>query len=175
MSRLTNKYQLCIDQADPFLEEKAFWYADLSNGLCVYQDDDRPGITEETTGLPSGHSAWVRLFYYMLEDPCTITAVHMRFRDHVVKLPYKDIDGYYFTRGLIGEWGSKDNLHYNIMGVIRDFYDGQMTRLWHHLPSLEVLQQDILTADKWSPPQIIWNLADKRLEYGKIQKSKVDL
>jgi len=174
MSHLTSKYRLCIDEHDPFLEERAIWIAHLSNGLCVFQDDDRRGITEETLGIRDAHSTWVRLFHYLVEDhTCQITMIRLKFRDHVIRLPHANILGYYFTRGIIGEWGSKDDIHYNIMGVIKDVEQPHIERLWYHLPSIEVLQQDQLTQDTWSPPQIIWNIADKRLEYGKILESSV--
>jgi len=175
-SRLMNKYRLCTDEHDPFLDEKAIWIAHLSSGDCVFQDDDRPGITDEVVGISDAHSAWVRLFHYLLaEQKCTITMIRLKFRDHVIRLPHKDISGYYFTRGIMSEWGSPDDVHYNVMGVIRDVNQLHIQRLWYHLPSIEVLQQDELEQENWCPPNIIWNLATQRLEYGQILEQKVKI
>jgi hypothetical protein len=160
------KFHLCTDEHDPFLDEKAIWIAHLSNGKCVFQDDDRPGINEETLGFRDAHSAWVRMFHYLVEHPeHHIELIRMKFRDHVIRLPHENIAGYYFSRAAMGQWGAPDTLLYNVMGVIRDPKQDYLQQLWYHLPTIEVLQTEQLPRDKWGPPQIIWNLEDMRAEY----------
>lgn len=174
MPHTMTKYHLCIDEHDPFLEEKAIWIAHLSNGVCVFQDDDRPGLNEETLGFKDAHSAWVRLFHYLcIHMSCTIDLIRLKFRDHVIRLPYQQITGYYFSRGAMGEWGSSTTIHYNVMGVIKDPQQEYIQQLWYHLPSLEVLQTEELPREKWSPPQIIWNLEDMRAEYVKKMEENI--
>ena len=79
-----NNYGLCIEDCD-FLEDKTIWVAVLSNGLTVYQDDNRSGKEKV---------AWKRLGRYCSEKHIDVIGMYLKFRSHVKRRPDgDDIEG----------------------------------------------------------------------------------
>lgn len=152
-------YCLCTDPKDPFLDERAYWIAQIVNGdtgekFRVYQDDDRPGIT---FAHKDAHSTWVRLRCFLKDNPkYHIEFILLKFRDHIVNIPHEDAVGYYFGRGILGQVGGEDT-HYVIFGTINNVNQKSVARTWYHLPALEIYERDTLPRKKWQEEQIIWN------------------
>ena len=69
-------YGLCTEECD-FLEDKTIWVAVLSNGLTIYQDDERSG--KEPV-------AWKRLKEYCQSESLNIVGMHLKFRSHVIPM-----------------------------------------------------------------------------------------
>lgn len=78
---------------DGWLEDvylsKARWEVVLSNGLTVYQDDDRPGLKPA--------SAWERLYDYCRENDVYVQSMIIRFRSHVEPIG-SNADGFFFSK-----------------------------------------------------------------------------
>jgi hypothetical protein len=97
---------LCLE-IDDFLEDKPIWVAILSNGITVYQDDNRPGLNEPC--------AWKRLSSYVECEGCKIIGMYLKFRSNVNHIENNENhDGYYFAYGVVREiQESKSRLYFN--------------------------------------------------------------
>ena len=78
---------------DDFICDATVWIAHLDNGLKVYQDDDRPGLTERV--------AWLRLKQYIHDNHCNITGLFLRFRSHELQVVPQNKDGYFFFKDVL--------------------------------------------------------------------------
>lgn len=82
---------ICTQLDDFILEkDKAFWRAELSNGLTVYQDDYRPGLQ---------HSAWLRLKEYCSINNVFVAKMWITFRSHT-EFCGESTTGFFFTLGI---------------------------------------------------------------------------
>jgi len=140
--------ELCT-QPDEFLEEKAIWIATLTDGTKVYQDDDRPGVSEP--------SAWIRLGRYLKEHGLGIVEMELRFRSHVIPLP-KDAPGYYFARGIKRDAAAGSvNEHFLCAGVqIGD----TVVYGWFRAPALINERQVVKKVDEVEEPYFFQNPPD---------------
>jgi hypothetical protein len=128
-------YGLCLEP-DSFLDEKTIWIAVLSNGLSVYQDDDRPGVTEPC--------AWKRLGKYVSEDGLDVIGVYIKFRSHTEKANIscenQDSKGVYFSYGIIKSVDDTVDRKYYTLG----FYAGDELKYdWFLVP--EIVKTDQTT------------------------------
>lgn len=122
---LMTDYGLCT-HLDFFLEDKAIWYVDLSNGAKVYQDDDRPGQEEGC--------AWKRLFDFCNEQHVDIVSMSLKFRSNIVHLKNQsDSEGYYFSYGVIKEITDTSTQNHYICGTVKD---GNLFCEWYSTPEL---------------------------------------
>lgn len=105
----------------------AIWVTELSDGRSVYMDDYRPGVEP--------HSAWMRLRRYLKDNPLKIDTIYLRFRSNIIRevVPYR-ADGYFFSRKLLGEWGSPDPVKMLVLGYLQG--DTVFTTDWTS-PSLQ--------------------------------------
>lgn len=71
------------------------WVVHLNNGTTVFQDDGRPGLSE---------NAWLRLKKYCEENKLYIVRMHVQNRSNVKRLP-SEMDGYVFRKGVRGVFG----------------------------------------------------------------------
>jgi hypothetical protein len=128
--QLAHAYGLCTQQ-DEFLEDKAIWIVKLSNGLTVYQDDNRPGLHE---------SAWIRLVRYLEsrlkieKEPTSIDRLLFAFRSHVVPIGPQKAKGYYFSKGALRDSGWPHTKQCLVGGWLRD--DNRVVCEWWDTPEL---------------------------------------
>ena len=117
---------ICVSE-DAFLEDKAIWVADLSNGIKVYQDDRRPNVTEEV--------AWKRLRLYCVENNVKIESLRLKFRSNIVTIGEKqDLnEGYYFSYGVTKKIDEKFPINYYILGYCKK---GSLHCKWYKIPEL---------------------------------------
>ena len=88
--------------------KSAVWFAMLSDGRTVYQDDGRPGVDP--------HQAWLRLAAFVKETGLAIVDMGLKFRSNQVLQPVQpNADGYYFGRGALSGFGIK-TFHYYYLG-----------------------------------------------------------
>ena len=99
-------------ELDSFIldKDKTVWEALLSDGRTVYQDDDRPEYEEKR--------AWVRLQTFCKENNLYVVRVDVRFRSHFETGQQGGEEGYFFRKGVIGDWGSKKCRDFYIFGPI---------------------------------------------------------
>jgi len=119
-----NDYGLCIEDCS-FLEDKTIWVAVLSNGLTVYQDDERSG--KEPV-------AWKRLFKYCKEQPADIIGMHLKFRSNVIPIESgSHVEGYYFAYGAHREFDENITKHCYVCGFCKN---GLISYCWYKTPEL---------------------------------------
>jgi hypothetical protein len=98
---------------DDFVFHKPHWQVNLSNGETIYQDDDRPGVSEP--------SAWIRLKNYCTANHLHITGFWLRFRSHILSLGgFEYADGYYFVKSVFAVWGDNETIDAYVVGVLID-------------------------------------------------------
>ena len=95
-----------------FRLKTAVWFAELSNGEKVFQDDDRPG-----TNPPS---AWIRLVNYCRDNDLHVTNLYFSNGDGLIH-PFESedgLEGVYFSKGISGDMFSAETTHSYIFGNI---------------------------------------------------------
>ena len=95
------------------------WFAELSNGEKVLQDDGRPGVK------PS--SAWIRLVDYCNENDLYVTKLYFSNGDGLT-YPFDDEDGLegaYFMKGASGDLFTSDTTYTYVFGNV----DGNEIRI----------------------------------------------
>tara|TARA_Y100000592_G_scaffold100806_1_gene182939 strand:+ start:2989 stop:3441 length:453 start_codon:yes stop_codon:yes gene_type:complete len=131
MSDTASEYGLCT-QPDYFIEDKPIWYVHLSDGLTVYQDDNRPGQHEPC--------AWRRLWQYCKDKNVSIQSMSIRFRSNIVHIPNQDnAEGYYFSYGAIKEITDIKTRSYYICGTLRN---NKINSSWYATPELLEAQKN---------------------------------
>lgn len=122
-------------QEDDFINSKkegeARWVVTLSDDTTVYQDDDRPNVE------PS--SAWLRLKAYCEKNNLYIKNMYLQFRSHFESIEPNAL-GYFFTKSILGLFGSDKNIHYYVVGVVKN---GQVHCKKWRLPELIVESKDV--------------------------------
>jgi hypothetical protein len=141
---LPESYGLCLEE-DDFLCDKSIWVASLSNGLDVYQDDNR-GCLEEP-------SAWKRLASYILDSGTKIVGMKLKFRSHIIEIP-SNADGYYFACGMSKTSESDVQRGYLVCGAL---IDGVATCKWYNIPELTVERKYPRPLSELEPPFLILN------------------
>jgi len=145
----TNQSNKICTALDDFLDEKTIWIATLSDGTKVYQDDERPGITE--------HSAWIRLGWHIQNTGLRIVALQARFRSHVEEIP-RNAPGYFFARGALGHFGGKtrksSTKHYLIMGAQNG---DEIPCHWYKAPELLIEKTVVKKLSEVESPYFIQN------------------
>lgn len=145
--KLENKDSYISTEYDSFIEDKdsTIWICTLSNGLTVYQDDERPGHEE---------NAWFRLKSYCKQNSCRITSMRLKFRSHTEHI-YEEIldaEGYFFCKGVMFGPGMKRTEYRYIAGVIKD---GILTTQKFVVPELVLIEtetRDIQTSELFIIP-----------------------
>jgi len=135
---------VCL-QPDDFLHEKTYWFAELSNGEIVYQDDNRPGLEP---------SAWVRLGKYVRENDLRIVALSVRFRSHIERLP-RDCAAYYFSKGACRDMTSPKTVNTLVLGYQATPVDS-FKCLWYKCPELIVVNEVIKSPWDVKEPFVIY-------------------
>jgi hypothetical protein len=95
-----------------FRLKTAVWFAELSNGEKVFQDDDRPGVNPP--------SAWVRLVDYCKTNDVYITRFYLSNGDGLI-YPFEDeegLEGAYFAKGISGDMFSAETTHSYVFGNV---------------------------------------------------------
>ena len=108
------------------------WSVVLNNNESIYQDDGRPNC------FPA--SAWKRLKIYCEINNLYITNMYFGFRDNIYSLP-SDKDGYFFSKGALGCFGSLKTTHFFIVGT---------------------LTNDILEVTYWKVPEMLKEQTETR-------------
>lgn len=98
-------------EIDSFIEDRdeTIWFALLSDGRTVYQDDGRPELAE--------FSAWKRLKKFCEENHLFVKKVYIKFRSHTESMP-ESSDGYFFRYGAMGSPADDKLYKYYICGPI---------------------------------------------------------
>lgn len=122
---------------DDFIRDKdsTIWIVKLSNGLTVYQDDDREGLEP---------SAWIRLGNYCRENKVSIVEMSIKFRSHE-ELVGSNAEGYFFRRAILGGIGLNRkekpiNRHYFLVGILKD---GQVHVKKWQVPEIHLIEEDV--------------------------------
>jgi len=122
-------YGLCTKYCD-FLDDKSIWIVDLSNGITVYQDDDRSGKEKV---------AWKRLRKYCDSENVDIINMRLKFRSHTVPIDSgDDIDGYYFAYGAHKEFDEEITRQHYVCGFCQQ---GIINCCWYSTPELIVTRE----------------------------------
>ena len=117
-------YGLCIEDCS-FLEDKTIWVASLSNGIFVYQDDNRSG--KEPV-------AWKRLADYCNSENVDISGMYIKFRSHVIQMPDgEDVEGYYFCYGAHKEFDETMTRYHYVCGICQN---QKLKYDWYTTPEL---------------------------------------
>lgn len=88
----------------------AVWFAKLSDGRTVFQDEGRPGANPQ--------QAWLRLRTFVLDTKLAIVGIGLKFRSNEALRPVpENADGYYFGRGIMTTFGVKP-VHYYYLGSL---------------------------------------------------------
>ena len=124
VEQIAISYGLCTEDCE-YLEDKGIWIATLSNGLTVYQDDDKSG--KEPV-------AWRRLSKYCKDKDISVIGLCLKFRSNVmvVKTPDK-IQGFYFAYGALREFDEDVTRAYYVVGYCKD---GLIHSTWYTVPEL---------------------------------------
>ena len=154
-----DEYELCIEE-DDFLCDKTIWIASLSNGISVYQDDDRGKLKEP--------SAWKRLGHYISENcpKINIVGMQLKFRSHIVELP-SNARGYYFAHGMSKTTDDIIERGYLVCGsvdtsILRDRQytepvDDIITCKWYNIPELTLSHEQTRPLSQLQAPFLILN------------------
>jgi hypothetical protein len=128
---MENEFQLSTI-IDNFIYDKVFWFAKLSNGLTVYQDDDRMGVQPPW--------AWVRLANYLKESGTRISGLGAQFRSHCITPLPTDSQGYFYCQSSLGTNFSPRTLSFYKLGYLKDrkIYIKVFT-----VPELELVDEEI--------------------------------
>lgn len=132
---------LCFEP-DDFINDKyeseTRWIITLSDGRKVYQDDERPGLSEPST--------WKRLKTFLQENPeLSVIGMTVGFRDNIINVG-DNADGYYFCKAALGDLFSGANMGFYVCGTLKD---GELHVKRRKIPELIVVeeeQRDPLTA-----------------------------
>lgn len=95
-----------------FRLDNTMWFAELSNGEKVFQDDDRPGEDPP--------SAWVRLVKYCNENDLYLTKLYFSNGDGLTH-PFEDeagLEGAFFMKGVSGDLFRADTTYSYIFGNV---------------------------------------------------------
>ena len=139
-----NQYGLCIEDCD-YLEDKTIWVASMSNGIIVYQDDNRSG--KEPV-------AWKRLWSYCDLEKVDIIGIYLKFRSHIIPAPNgNEVDGYYFSYGALREFDENHTRHHYVFGYS---IDSVLYYSWYTTPELILTKEQKRKIDKD-------DISDKRL------------
>ena len=96
-----------------FRLKTAVWFAELSNGEKIFQDDDRPGEHPP--------SAWVRLVAHCQTNNLHVKRFYLSTGDGLIH-PFEDdegLEGAYFSKGISGDMFSAETTHSYIFGNVR--------------------------------------------------------
>lgn len=120
----TEDYGLCIEECD-YLEDKTIWVVNLSNGLTVFQDDERSGKEP---------IAWKRLADYCNSEGVDIVAMYLQFRSNRKIMPEgENIEGYYFAYGAHKEFDERITRMHYVAGTVDQ---GRLNTEWYTTPEL---------------------------------------
>lgn len=133
-------------EIDDFINDKdeTIWIATLSDGRKVYQDDDRPEHQEKR--------AWVRLQAFCSKNNLFVTQMSIKFRSHNEDNPVSS-EGYFFRKGVLGQFGSTKSVNYYLTGPI---IDGKIHVTKWRIPELIIEEQEVRPIDG-NEDGIIWN------------------
>lgn len=131
---------------DEFILENPQWIADLSNGVRIYQDDYREGL--------SPPSAWQRLKQYLYENNLTIKNFRVRNRSHWENPVPADAYAYYFGRCATAYVGRPTNESY-VIGHL-DLTAGQFYVQYICVPELILWDKDWRPSTEVKPNNVIF-------------------
>lgn len=98
---------------EPFINRKVIWTAYLDNGLCVAQDDGRPGVHP--------WRAWDRLRMYLaIEKNVSIIDFYVRIMDNVVQPLPKNAEGYFYREAHGAIAGDAKSIDMFTIGYVKD-------------------------------------------------------
>lgn len=139
---MTDDFELCT-QRDDFIWDKPVWVAELLDGTEVWQDDDRPGVSEP--------SAWIRLGDYVKATDNHIKQLQVRFRTHQIFIPKTPI--YYYTKGILGSTGMIRPIHFYCVGHLdkEDVFEIN----WFKIPELIATRRTTKPLSEVHGPEII--------------------
>lgn len=131
---------------DSFIIDKdmPYWVITLDDGTTVYEDDNRPGLSEQ--------SAWKRLKRHCEEHARSIHSVRLVFRSNNILIDTRDWDGVFFIKSLLGQ------IRLNKSGKpmpIRRFPNRQYYNIGR-------LSDGILTVSKYELPTIQYRTTEER-------------
>ena len=143
---------LISTELDDFLKEevvrKPLWYAELSDGRVVIQDDGHP----DRTG-----SSWLRLKEYLASSEANIIKVWLGFRGLTKRVVPDDAAGYFFVNGASAVPGGPTIGHY-VFGWV-DWWEKDIVHI-HKLKVPECTEHndgDYLRPSEKCNIGLIWN------------------
>ena len=139
-------YELCLEE-DSFLDEKCIWIAKLSNGVSVYQDDDRPNIEIS--------SAWKRLKKYLKDnDHICIEKINVKFRSHTEEILSKE-GIYYYSCGFMCSAVEGFRSHFHVFG--KKINDLQVECIWYKAPEITKFDSKVKNIIECNKESLIYN------------------
>lgn len=128
---------ICLAE-DEFIYEKfdreARWIATLSNGLIVYQDDDRYGPKDP---------AWLRLTKYCKDNKLRLNNLRIQFRSNIIDFP--EFEGYYYTKGAGADMNGGRTEHFFVIGLLNQ---GILRKTWWKTPEMSPMRTDEETIEE---------------------------
>lgn len=125
-------------EIDSFIEDKdgTIWICELSNGLTVYQDDDRPDMH---------HSAWHRLKNYCHNNKVNILNIKIKFRSHIETVASSN-EGYFFCKHILfGPAMTKAQEAY----IVGDIHNGILRTRKYIVPEIVEMSSEERDIDKY--------------------------
>lgn len=104
-------------EIDQFIEDKdaTLWICGLSNGMTVYQDDDRPDHYRDS---------WSRLRVYCRNNNVYVTSMKFKFRSHTEEIgsisDRPNISGFFFIKAALFGINMKKTERRYVGGYVED-------------------------------------------------------
>lgn len=103
-------------------DREARWTCALSNGLTVFQDDNRYGQRD---------SAWLRLVEYCKENKVKVKKINIQFRSNIKS--FENFEGVSLTKGAGGEIFSERTDNFIIVNILKN---GEVHTAWWKCPEM---------------------------------------
>lgn len=139
-------YNLCTKK-DYFIEDECVWCADLSNGIKIFQDDDRKYV--------SPTSAWIRLKTFLTENKdIKIECFRFIFGTHIIKAA-DSCPVYFYSRGILKDLQGPKSVGFHVFGS--SFDKKEIKTVSYSIPELEIIKEDVRKIDKCQDANLIFN------------------
>lgn len=145
---MSSTHKIVAVELDDFIRNKDsfYWYAVLSDGTTVYQDDDRPELEEK--------NAWLRLKKYCELNKIYVVKVGLKFYSNFAEIDTSDWDGVFFIKSVLGFIRIRRNKSDKPMPTKR--YPSR------HFYNIGRLVGDKIIVQKWEMPVVLYRTDDVR-------------
>lgn len=126
------EYNLCTKR-DSFVEDKCIWIADLSNGMKVFQDDNRQHVQPT--------SAWERLKIFLSENQnIKIDCFRFRYGTHIIK-PADSALVYFYSKGIMKDLQGPKSVDFHVFGSSNNL--DTIECVSYSAPGLEIIKKQV--------------------------------